>query len=155
MSRMIKAVIAAAAVMTITAVSVFAEQWINISSWSYNEVSAFVSAGLLPESLEETIDYRQPITRLQFCDLIESVIKKTKTIYDLDVSSEVFCDTAPDSSASFLYAYGIVEGVLTEDEREKQLGQIYVSQNMEVRKYFGPDLNITREDAAEKDWRLQ
>ena len=148
MNRMIKAVIAAAAAMTITAASAFAEQWINISSWSYDEVSAFVSAELLPESLEGTVDYRQPITRLQFCDLIESVIIKTKPLYDVNVRRKVFSDTDADSSASFLYNYGIVEGVSIEDKRKEQLGQIYAEQNMEVKKYFGPDMNITREDAA-------
>lgn len=145
---MIRKLVAVIAAFVLTSTSVFAEQWINISSWSYNEVSSFVSTGLLPESLEEIDDYRQFITRLQFCDLVESVIKKTKAFYDLDVISEVFCDTAPDSSASFLYSYGIVEGVSVEDEREKQLGQIYSLQNMKVNKYFEPDSNITREDAA-------
>ena len=145
---MIRKLVAVIAAFVLTSTSVFAEQWINISSWSYNEVSSFVSAGLLPESLEEIDDYRQFITRLQFCDLVESVIKKTKAFYDLDVISEVFCDTAPDSSASFLYSYGIVEGVSVEDEREKQLGHIYSLQNMKVNKYFEPDSNITREDAA-------
>lgn len=148
MNRTIKIITAAAAAMMITVTSVFAEQWINISSWSYNEVSAFVNAELLPESFNTITDYHQNITREQFCDLIKSVITRTKALYDTDMKMKAFCDTDNESSADYLYSYSIVDGMKTEDKRAEQIGQIYSENNMEINMYFCPDVSISREDAA-------
>ncbi len=51
-----------------------AAEWINLSSWAYEEVSGFVSDGLLAGRLKGEADYTRAITRGEFAELIYSVL---------------------------------------------------------------------------------
>ncbi|MCH5212212.1 MAG: DUF5050 domain-containing protein [Oscillospiraceae bacterium] len=72
--KIIAAVLAAA---MLAPFSVRAEEWIELSAWSYNEVSGFVSEGLLPDSMKGISNYKREINRGEFCTLLYSVLKKS------------------------------------------------------------------------------
>ncbi len=139
-AKLTAAVIAAAMHAPYTAQ---AEEWIELSSWSYNSVSGFVSDGLLPESFKGISDYKADITRIQFTDLVESVIKKTKAAFVNDTYN-YFEDTASGASADFLAAFNVVNGTGTTEETRVYEGGSY----KETNKYFSPEEKISREDAA-------
>lgn len=105
---------------------------VGASDWAVEEVSAAISAGLVPDDLQS--DYQQDITREEFCRLMVRLVSKAlgkdeASIYDehepLDYG--VFSDTR---NADVLIAYelGIVNGV--GDGK------------------FNPGGSITREEAA-------
>ena len=107
-----------------------AAEWINLSSWSYAEVSGFVSEGLLPESLGGISDYTRPIKRWEFCELIYSVLDKTGMFKD-DRYKLSFADCDDHQNVNKLYSAYIVNGVESENGT-----------------FFYPENDITREDAA-------
>lgn len=127
MKRVTVKITACITAILILSVSVRAERMISLSEWSYNDVSSFVSAGLLPESFDTLTDYTQSITRLQFCELVESVVQKTKSVFD-DFEFKMFEDTERNSAADYLADFDVVNGVEGD--------------------YFYPDNNISRQEAA-------
>ena len=131
MKRKIIAALLAAAMLA--QISAQAEEWIEISSWSYNEVSGFVSDGLMPEMIKGKGNYKQPITRGEFAELIYSVMDKTGIIMRA-VNLEPFYDCDGYTGAQMLGSLDIANGVTELDEHKKV--------------YFAPEENITREDAA-------
>ncbi len=110
-----------------------AEEWIELSSWSYNEVSGFVADGLMPEMLEGKGDYRQPITRGEFAEIIYSVLDKTGML-SRSVNLAPFTDCDGYTGAQILGSIGVAEGVSDINSGEKP--------------EYEPENNITREDAA-------
>lgn len=127
MKRLTVKITAWIAAMMIPITNVHAERMISLSEWAYNDVSSFVSAGLLPESFDRLTDYTQSITRLQFCELVESIVQKTKSVFD-DFGFRLFEDTEIGSAADYLADFDIVNGV--------------------EGNYFYPDNNISRQEAA-------
>ena len=61
-----------------------AAEWINLSSWAYSDVSGFVSAGLLPESLSDISEYMRPIKRGEFCELIYKLSASKVTVIGIN-----------------------------------------------------------------------
>ena len=131
MKQKIIAAFLAAAMLAPAAVR--AEEWIELSSWSYNEVSGFISDGLMPELLKGKGNYKQPITRGEFAELIYSVMDNTGMIIRTK-NSEPFIDCDGYTGAQMLGSIGITDGVSDVNEQFKA--------------YFAPEENITREDAA-------
>ena len=70
-----------------------AAEWINLSSWSYEEVSGFVSEGLLPACLGDSFDFTRPITRGEFAELLYSVLVNTGRISEESIYGQ-FADCA-------------------------------------------------------------
>lgn len=105
-----------------------AAEWINLSSWAYSDVSGFVSAGLLPESLSDISEYMRPIKRGEFCELIYSVLYNTGIFADYTHGNWAFSDCDNYPNVNKLRMYGIINGY---DDNT-----------------FRPENNITREDVA-------
>ena len=123
--KIIAAVLAAAMLAPFSAQ---AEEWIELSAWSYNEVSGFVSEGLLPDSMKGISNYKREINRGEFCTLLYSVLKKSgivtsephnKMFYDCDdypYANRLACvihidsgsDLYPENPASRLWAAEII-----------------------------------------------
>lgn len=148
MKKLICTVLASAMLLPI---AVQAKEWVNLSSWAYNEVSNFTSEGLLPESFENISEYRVNITREQFCELLCSVMIKTGIVSQPDILN-YYSDTSyfadcNNRSVSVLASYDIVNGV-TETEKDEDM------YDGNVIKYFLPQNEITREDAAVMIFRL-
>ncbi len=119
-----------------------AATWITVSSWAYNDVSNFKKEGMLPESLEEVGDFTQPVTRLQFAQILYSALMNVADdSTTVSYSSIGFCDT-DDKAAEFLFWCDIVNGEkepVPEDEARYE---------GELRYYFRPDRLLTREEMA-------
>ncbi|MCH5212211.1 MAG: hypothetical protein J1G06_04285 [Oscillospiraceae bacterium] len=92
--KIIAALLAAAALAPAAAQ---AEEWIELSAWSYNEVSGFVSEGLLPDSMKGISNYKRAINRGEFCTLLYSVLKKSGIVTS-ESDEKVFadCENYPD-----------------------------------------------------------
>ena len=103
-------------------------EWINLSSWSYAEVSGFVSEGLLPTRLENEGDFTRPITRGEFAELIYSVLESTGVFADSMYNSPEFSDCGDYPNINKLRLCSIAQGF---------------GDNT-----FRPEGTITREDAA-------
>ncbi|MCH5212210.1 MAG: DUF5050 domain-containing protein, partial [Oscillospiraceae bacterium] len=131
MKRKIIAAMLAAAMLVPAAAR--AEEWIELSAWSYNEVSGFVTDGLMPEMLKGKGDYKQLITRGEFAELIYSVMDKTSIIMRTQ-NLEPFTDCDGYTGAQMLGSLDIADGVTDMDANRKA--------------EFAPELYITREDAA-------
>ena len=56
--------------------AVFSKEWVNVSSWAYNNVSVYTSMGFLPKSFDEISDYTKPITESQMYTLLNKFIAK-------------------------------------------------------------------------------
>lgn len=142
--RVICVLLAAAMLMPGT---VFADGWVNVSAWAYNEVSNFTSEGLLPESFNGISEYRELITREQFAELVCSVL--------LHPSGEAviqgykpFEDTGNDAAAT-LFVKKIINGTSEEAKivaHTDNEGREW--ETTEVKRWFSPNENITRQDAA-------
>ncbi len=87
-----------------------AAEWINLSSWAYGDVSGFVSAGLLPESLSDISEYMRPIKRGEFCELIYSVLYNTGIFADDTHGNREFSDCDNYPNVNKLRMYGIING---------------------------------------------
>ncbi len=105
-----------------------AAEWINLSSWAYEEVSGFVSDGLLPDSLSGVSDYTRPIKRWELGELIYSVLYHCGQFSEDVYQGREFSDCEAYPNITKLYRYGIAEGDGSGN--------------------FRPEENITREDAA-------
>ena len=86
-----------------------ANDWVKVSSWSYNDVSNFRKEGMLPDSFNEISDYTEKISRLQFAELVYSVLIKSKVITERDGGNSDFLDVKS-GAASALKGYRIMEG---------------------------------------------
>ena len=127
--------IAAAGIFAAAVPAANAADWVTVSSWAYNDVSNFTNAGLLPESMEAVEDYTQSITRLQFAELICSVLLTENVISD--TGSNVYEDIRDNKAVNLLYRNNIMNGEITGRENEYS----------EIRSFF-PDRLITREEMA-------
>ena len=107
-----------------------AAEWINLSSWAYEDVSSFVSKGLLPESLSGVSDYTRPIKRWELCELIYSVLDSAG-MFVHDRFGKSFDDCGGYPNMNKLCSVGIIDGVETDEGV-----------------FFYPENDITREDAA-------
>ena len=108
-----------------------AAQWINLSSWSYQDVSEFVNSGFLPEKLKSITDYTKPITRRDFAELVWSVIKNIGIVTKENIRR--FADVEEEAGAHYLHGIGIVNGY---------------SDRVDSDSFYFPDDLMTREDTA-------
>ena len=134
MKKTILSIGAVITALAVTASGACAKAWIQLSKWAYNDVSSYVSEGLLPEKLENVSDFTQPINRMDFCEVLYSALKKASIIND---SLYYFEDCPGNEAVNSLGANYIVSGVR---EEEGEHGQTI--------HYFAPEENITRQDAA-------
>lgn len=103
MKRIISIILAA--VMIAAAMpQALAKSLVTVSAWAYNDVSNFTSKGLLPDSFENVKDYTQPITRLQFAELVYSAVGSMRP--DGYRTNRYFADT--DSVAAAYLAYNLI-----------------------------------------------
>lgn len=79
MKKVISIILTAVLVTSAAAMPAQAKTWIKVSSWAYNDVSNFKSEGLVPEAMEDVEDYTQEITRVQFAEIIYSVLARTQS----------------------------------------------------------------------------
>ncbi|MGN0106850.1 MAG: DUF5050 domain-containing protein, partial [Hominilimicola sp.] len=149
MKRIISLLLTAAVLVSANAVTAQAATWVTVSSWAYNDVSNFKKEGLLPESFEDISDYTQNITRLQFAELLYSVLTQAKLV--TSHNSDNFADT--DSEAvNVLYWYNIMEGEPIEGVADKIVDEddIVIRYFSGDDKYYNfyPDRLLTREEMA-------
>ena len=112
-------------------IKVEATQWINLSSWSYQDVSEFVNSGFLPEKLKSITDYTKPINRGDFAELAWNVIKNIGIVTKEHVRQ--FADVEDGAGANYLHGIGIVNGYTDRVDRDS---------------FYFPDDLMTREDTA-------
>jgi hypothetical protein len=103
-------------------------QALQVSGWARDEAAAFFDHGLMPEQLADR-DFRQPITRLEFCTLVmHAYPKMTEAPVSFDWFQELPFDDSFDGNVMWAHQLGIVSGT---GERQ-----------------FTPDRIITREEIA-------
>ena len=112
-----------------------AKDLIVVDRWAYNDVSNFNSEKLLPKSMDSITDYRAEITREQFCELLYSVLVRTKN-EGYSQYSEYFEDT-DNNAITCLAIRRIVTG---EDIGENEYGYT-------IRRFY-PGRLLNREEMA-------
>lgn len=138
MNSMVKTLAAALCAMSVLPASApigaGAAEWINLSSWAYEEVSGFVSDGLLTGRLKGEADYTRAITRGEFAELLYSVISETGMIRD-EKMNYVFDDCEEYPAVDMLYGY--IRSWIRDDSLIGAEGR-----------NFYPDRPLKRSDAA-------
>lgn len=119
-----------------------AATWITVSSWAYNSVSNFKNAGLLPESFDNVTDYTQEITRIQFAELVHSVLTKSKCINYSGVYYD-FNDTTSNAARTLA-----LEDIMGGDEADIKAVPTGRGTMLETVYSFHPDRLLTREEMA-------
>ncbi len=111
-----------------------AVEWIEISAWSYNDVSGFVSDGLMPEVFKGVSDYMRTINRGEFCELVYSVIKKTNMIMR-DNTSQKYTDCGGYPAVNKLG--NMVRGQLLRSDGAEEEGELFYPEQPVTREYAG------------------
>ncbi|MGN0108104.1 MAG: S-layer homology domain-containing protein, partial [Hominilimicola sp.] len=143
MKRIISIALTAVLMCTSLVLPATAATWVTVSSWAYNDVSNFKKEGLLPESFEDISDYTQDITRMQFAELIYSVLIKTKLT--TGYADYIYFDDTDSKAANTLRAMTIVEG--------EMLLAIEKESGAAIRNNFYGERLITREEMASMLYR--
>ena len=120
-----------------------AADWVTVSSWAYNDVSNFTNAGLLPESMEAVEDYTQSITRLQFAEMVFSVLKAGKCVTEHTYENIDLADT-DSPAAKVMCGNDIMKGEVYVADAEDS-GAFAYGRNAYS---FYPDRLLTREEMA-------
>jgi hypothetical protein len=148
MKKVISTILITAMLTTSASAVEISEDWVNLSSWSYNDVSNFTNEGLLPDSFNGINDYRVDITREQFCELVYQVFAPFDNTYNTYDN----CLTDTDNNAIIRLwcndiVYGVDDNIIWTDEENDEY---IVNENY----HFLPDNMITREDAATIVYRI-
>lgn len=165
MKRLTALILSLTIILSAGAETVCAQTWITVSEWAYNDVSNFKKEGLLPKSLEDTEDFTREITRLQFAEILDTVMEKKRDIYDVESyyirPSDVFADT-DSAAANRLFRREIMCGELNEEGLKAAEQDYYFPESNSIRririavdtedslKYYNfyPDKLLTREEMA-------
>lgn len=154
MKKIISAILITAVLTGTTASAIeISEDWINISAWAYTDVSNFTNEGLMPESFKGINDYRIPITREQFAELVYPIYSSINDDYipEYQETFSFFSDT-DNYAVNRLGWNSIVLGIDNPSVHvidETSIIYIDNSSNTETtNNRFMPDSTITREDAA-------